>query len=135
MVYASNYKCDKISGKVKHELRAANYELIYTNYEFRFTSYKFTFTSYELKSMIYEFKGYLRYKTIASQNVSSEAQIKNFFISQKNYVPFSRYSSFCIFNHPMIYQICDVMMSFWQDAFLNISFEPQLMKSPNLASW
>ena len=26
-------------------------------------------------------KGYLRYKTITSQNVSSEAQIKNFFIS------------------------------------------------------
>ena len=27
------------------------------------------------------FKGYLRYKTITSQKVSSEAQIKNFFIS------------------------------------------------------
>ena len=27
------------------------------------------------------FKGYLRYKTITSQNVSSKAQIKNFFIS------------------------------------------------------
>ena len=27
------------------------------------------------------FKGFLRYKTITSQNVSSEAQIKNFFIS------------------------------------------------------
>ena len=27
------------------------------------------------------FKGYLRYKTITSQNVSSEAQVKNFFIS------------------------------------------------------
>ena len=26
------------------------------------------------------FKGYLRYKTITSQNMSSEAQIKNFFI-------------------------------------------------------
>ena len=26
---------------------------------------------------------YLRYKTITSQNMSSEAQIKNFFISQK----------------------------------------------------
>ena len=32
--------------------------------------------------IIYEhFKGYLRYKMITSQNVSSEAQIKNFFIS------------------------------------------------------
>ena len=57
------------------------------------------------------FKGYLRYKTIISQNVSSEAQIKNFFISQKNYVLFSRYSSFCIFSHPMIYRNCDVTMS------------------------
>ena len=28
-------------------------------------------------------KGYLRYKTITSQNMSSEAQIKNFFILQK----------------------------------------------------
>ena len=27
------------------------------------------------------------------------------------YVPFARYSSVCIINHPMIYQICDVMMS------------------------
>ena len=56
-------------------------------------------------------KGYLHYKTITSQNVSSEAQIKNFFISKKNYIPFSRYSSFYIFNYPMIHQICDVTMS------------------------
>ena len=55
-------------------------------------------------------KGCLCYKTITSQNVSSEKQIKNFFIL-KNYIPFSRYSSFCIFNHLMIYQICDVTMS------------------------
>ena len=57
------------------------------------------------------FKGYLRYKTITSQNVPSKAQIKNVFISYKNYVPFSRYLSFCIFNHSMIYQISDVTMS------------------------
>ena len=56
-------------------------------------------------------KVYLRSKTITSQNAPSEAQIKNFFHSKKNYVPFSRYSSFCIFNHPMIYQMCDVTMS------------------------
>ena len=49
-------------------------------------------------------------KVISAQNVSSEAQIKIFFISQKNYVSFSRYSNFCIFNHSMIYRICDVMM-------------------------
>ena len=56
------------------------------------------------------FKGYLRYKT-TTQNVLSEAQVRNFFISQKSYVPLSRYLSFCIFSHPIIYQICDVMMS------------------------
>ena len=50
-------------------------------------------------------KGYLRYKTITSQNVPPKAQIKNFFISYKNYVSFLRYSSFCISIHPMIYQI------------------------------
>ena len=35
----------------------------------------------------------------------------------------------------MIYQICDVMMSIstWDGAFLNISFEPHLIKSLNLA--
>ena len=56
-------------------------------------------------------KGYLRCKTITSQNVSFETQITNFSISQKSYVPFSRYSGFCIFNHLIIYQICDVSMS------------------------
>ena len=30
-------------------------------------------------------KGYLRYETITSQNVLSKAQIKKFFISQRNY--------------------------------------------------
>ena len=37
----------------------------------------------------------------------------------------------------MIYQICDVMMSIstWDGGFLNMSFEPQLIKLPNLANW
>ena len=56
-------------------------------------------------------KVYLNYKMITSENVPSKAHIKDFFISQKNYVPFSRYWSFCIFNHRMIYQISDIMMS------------------------
>ena len=30
---------------------------------------------------------------------------------RKSYVRFSIYSGFCIFNHPMIYQICDAMIS------------------------
>ena len=55
-------------------------------------------------------KGYLRCKTMTSQNVSSEPQVKIFFKFFRK-VPFLRYFSFCIFNHPMIYQICDVMMS------------------------
>ena len=65
-------------------------------------------TNFNLISLI---KGYLRYRMITSQIVSSEAQIENVFISQKNYVLFSRHSSFCIFNHSMIYRIFDVMMS------------------------
>ena len=56
-------------------------------------------------------KGYLWYKTITSQNLSSKAQVTNFFIFQKIYVPSLRYSSFCIFKHPMLYQISDVMIS------------------------
>ena len=66
-------------------------------------------------------KGYLRYKMITFQNVSFEAQIKNFFLSEKNYVPFSRYSSFCIFEYPMIYQICDMMsISAWDKVYILI---------------
>ena len=54
-------------------------------------------------------KGYLHNKTTTSQSVLSEAQVKNFFILWKCYAPFSRYSGFCIFNHRMIYQVCDVI--------------------------
>ena len=56
-------------------------------------------------------QGYLCYKTITSQNALSEAQVEIFFVSWESYVSFSRYSSFCIFNDLMIYQICDIMMS------------------------
>ena len=48
---------------------------------------------------------------ITSQNVPPKTQIKIFFISYKNYVTFSRYSGFRVFNHTMIYQISDVTMS------------------------
>ena len=51
-------------------------------------------------------KGYLRYKTITSQNMSNWGNVLF-----HSYVRFSRHSSFFISNHPMIYQICDVMMS------------------------
>ena len=52
-------------------------------------------------------------------------------------VIFRRYSSFCIFNHPMIYQICDVIKSIstWDRMHFWISFEPRLIKSPNLVKW
>ena len=51
-------------------------------------------------------------KKVTSQNKPSEAEIKIFFfISEKSYVPFTRYSSFSIFNRPMSNHICDVMMS------------------------
>ena len=58
------------------------------------------------------FKGYLCYKTITSLNVPFEAQIKNF-LFRRNIMFRSQdiHSSFCIFNHPMICQICNVMMS------------------------
>ena len=38
-------------------------------------------------------------------------RLRIFLFRKKNYILFSRYSIFCIFNHLMIYQICDVMMS------------------------
>ena len=41
-------------------------------------------------------------------------RLRIFFISKRSYVPFSRYSSYCIFNHPTIYPTCDVMsISTW----------------------
>ena len=69
---------------------------------------------------------------LTSQDVSSEAQVKKNFISQKTYVPFSRHSSFCIFNYPKINQVCDIIIR--QGAFWNKSFEPQLLKSQTWAT-
>ena len=40
----------------------------------------YTHFAYGLALMLRCFKGYLRWKTITSQNVSSEAQVKNFFV-------------------------------------------------------
>ena len=48
-------------------------------------------------------KVYLRCKLITFQIVLSQVQVKNLFILQKSCVPFSKYSSFCIFNYFMIY--------------------------------
>ena len=56
-------------------------------------------------------KGYLRYKTITSQNVSSEGHVKNlfYFIEKLSFV--LKIFKFFIFKYPMIYQMCDVMIS------------------------
>ena len=54
---------------------------------------KFLLKKYR-RVICHQTKGYLRYKTITSQNVLLKAQIKNFFISYKNYFPFSRYSRY-----------------------------------------
>ena len=56
----------------------------------------------DLKSKELLNKGYLHHKIITSQNMLSEAQIKNFFILKKSCIPFTRYSSFCILDDPMI---------------------------------
>ena len=82
--------------------------------------------------------GYFCCKTITPQNVLSEAQLKNFFISCKNYVRFSGYSSFYIFN-----QSFRDIANMWrhdeyqymrQDTFWNIYFESQLINPPNLVN-
>ena len=52
---------------------------------------------YLYENLTIALKYYLLYKMITSQNVASEVQFKDF-------------SSFCIFNSPMIYQICGIMM-------------------------
>ena len=68
--------------------------------------------------------------------------MKNSVIKNEKWIVFpeSRYvnANPDIFNHPMIYKICDAMMSIstWDMVhFLTISFEPQLIKSPNVANW
>ena len=67
-------------------------------------------------------KGYLHYKTIASQNVSPEAQVKNFLSVLK------------IFKF-LYFQLSHDLPNLRQETFLNLSFEPQLIKSPNVANW
>ena len=64
----------------------------------------------ELKELKY-FKGYLRYKMIISQNVSSEAQIKNFLFRRKIIFCSQDIQVFAFFSHPMIYRTCDITIS------------------------
>ena len=55
-------------------------------------------------------KSYLFYETIASKNVSSKAQV--FFLFCRKVMFLSEdMQLFCIFNYPVIYQICHVMVN------------------------
>ena len=56
-------------------------------------------------------KGYLCYKMITSQNVSSEARDKNFFIFRKVIFRSEDIQVFVFSIIPVIYQICDVIMN------------------------
>ena len=50
-------------------------------------------------------------KNVISENIVSDVQLKNFFISWESYASFSRYSMFCIINHPINCKVCDAVMS------------------------
>ena len=56
------------------------------------------------------------------------------FVSWKSYFLFSRYSRICIYNHPMIYQICDVAVSIstWDRVHFWIYLLNLNLLSPNL---
>ena len=56
-------------------------------------------------------KVYLHNKTITSLNVSYKAQVNLFFYFAEKLCSIFKIFKFCIFNDPMICQICDVMMS------------------------
>ena len=73
-----------------------------------FSTWNF-FILFNFYAFKYQLKGYISYKTLTSQIVSSEAEVKNFFYFVEKL--FSVLKIFCIFNHPMIYQVCDIMMS------------------------
>ena len=62
-----NYRFWKSATQKKHE------EILHQSCPFSLPGHIFLVDKSKLK-------GYFRYKTITSQNVSSEAQIKNFFI-------------------------------------------------------
>lgn len=56
-------------------------------------------------------KVWLLYKTVITQRVPSEAEVKNFLISWESHVTFFRYLFFCISDHLMNLKICDVLVS------------------------
>ena len=56
-------------------------------------------------------KGYFRYKMITSENVSSQAQVQNFFYFTEKLCPVLKIFKFLYFQPPLIYQICDFVMN------------------------
>ena len=68
-------------------------------------------------------------KRITSQIISFEAQFQKFFYLVEKLCSNLEISSFCIFNHPMIYQICDAMMSTWD----RVNFWIHLLNSNSLS--
>ena len=64
--------------------------------------------SYMLSDVV---NGYLRHKSKTSQNVSSEAQVKKNLFCSKVMFRSEDIQVLFLFNHPMIYQICDVMLT------------------------
>ena len=104
--FDSNFSIFKPYFRICIESPLTKFQLL--NNEYRYWSQIFRKC---VKLIFFLLKDYLRYKTITSQHVSSKAQVKSFLILQQRYAPFSRYSSFCIFNHFIIYQICNIMVS------------------------
>ena len=80
-LYASGYNLEEVKEVVLNDLNKVT-DWFFGNYTVLNAgecNFKCLGKNTENKTFI--FKGYLRYKTITSQNVSSEAQVKNFFIS------------------------------------------------------
>ena len=73
--------------------------------------------------IIRKIKGYPCYKKITSG--SSEAHVKNFLI-RGEIIVCSWYSSFSIFNYPMIYQICNLMMGAWDRVHFSVSHPDEI---------
>ena len=81
------------------------------------------------------FKGCLRYKTITSQNMLSGAQFKRFFYFIEKFCSVLKTLKFFYIKRPHdlpnLWRHDDYQYT-RQGAFLDISFKPQLIKSPNV---
>ena len=84
--------------------------------------------------IVLHFKGYLCYKTIASRNVSSEVHVKIFLFHRK--VMF-RFQGMQVLTIPWFTKSVMLRRVLVHETgcIFELSFEPQHIKSPNLASW